>query len=48
MDNKKTKWTYMNIKELKMGETPSAGTQASARGLARLAAFMVNKGTLNN
>ena len=30
-----------------MGETVSAGTQASARGLAKLAAFLANKGTFN-
>lgn len=31
----------------KLGETPSAATHASARSLARLGAFMANKGSLD-
>lgn len=31
-----------------MGEIPSCGTQANARGLAKLAALMANRGTFRN
>lgn len=34
-----------NSREVAMGETPSANTHASARGLARLAAMMADKGS---
>ena len=32
-------------KEFKMGESPSLNCIASARGLAKMAAYMANKGT---
>ena len=32
--------------DLRLGETPSSGCHASARGLAKLAAIMANKGSL--
>lgn len=35
-----------NSYEQRVGEIPSAGIHASARGLAKLAAAMANKGTL--
>ncbi len=36
-----------NSREVAMGETPSANTHASARGLARLAAMMADKGSFD-
>lgn len=38
---------YQNSKELVVGETPSGACYASARGLAKLAAVMAHKGTLD-
>ena len=38
------KLEVMNKKAFKMAESPSAGTMASARGLAKLAAAMADQG----
>ena len=35
------------MKEFLMGESPSVNCLASARGLAKMAAFMANKGTFD-
>jgi hypothetical protein len=37
----------MNSDDWKRAEIPSIGDYCSARGLAKLAAYMANKGTLN-
>ena len=37
--------SWMNAEEFRKGETASAGSIASARGLAKLGAFMVHRGT---
>jgi CubicO group peptidase (beta-lactamase class C family) len=39
---------YFNETKAKMGEIPSAGSYASARALAKLGAFMANKGSLGD
>lgn len=39
--------TWYNDREFRQGESPSAGTLASARGLAKLGAYMSNKGTFD-
>tara|TARA_B110000285_G_C14971891_1_gene536994 strand:- start:308 stop:484 length:177 start_codon:yes stop_codon:yes gene_type:complete len=39
---------FLNNPEIFKGETPSAFTISNARSLGKLAAFMANKGTLND
>ena len=38
------KLSVVNKREFKMAESPSAGTMASARGMAKLAAAMADQG----
>lgn len=47
MNDKEQLTNYNNYKAAKMGEVLSSGSQASARGLAKLAAIMANQGKLD-
>ena len=38
---------FFTSKEGQMGETPSVTMHATARGLAKFAAYLANKGSLN-